>query len=258
METVIELRNICKTFSDGYKLFDNFNMSIEDIPGEPQRVSIIGESGTGKSQLLKIIAQLGKPDSGEVLVYGKNKYPAIPMVFQQYSSYPWMTVLDNVALPLKIKGVGKKERESQAMEMLRLVGLETQAKKWAKQPELSGGQLQRVSIARSLIGNNQILLMDEATSALDIKSKRGIEDALLNICNNSKFDPTIINVTHDITEAVYFSNRIYVLRANPCRVHKVVDIKFGTPDIRNQELRDTMKFAAYVSEIDRALSEVIE
>ena len=255
---VIQLKNICKTFGDGFKLFDNFNLVIDDIPNAAQRISIIGESGTGKSQLLKIISKINKPDSGEVLVYGRSDYQSIPMVFQQYSSYPWMTVLENVALPLKLQGISKKQREKQALEMLQLVGLESQANKWAKMPELSGGQLQRVSIARSLVGNNQILLMDEATSALDVKSKRDIEDALLNICNNSKLDPTIINVTHDISEAVYFSNRIYILRANPCRIYKIMNVSFGEDDIRNQDIRNTPEFAKYVSEAEQALNEIIE
>ena len=177
------------------------------------------------------------------------------MVFQQPSVYKWRTVLDNVALPLKLKGVGRKEREEKAMEMLKVVGLEDQADKWARYPDLSGGQQQRVALARNLVANSQILLLDEATSALDIVAKREMQDALLNIYYSSKVDPTVLNVTHDISEAVYLSNRIYILKPKPCTIYSVIDIDFGnvrrTPDIRNLE-----KFSNYVKEIENIMEEI--
>lgn len=246
-----------KTSNGVFTLFDNFNLRIEDIPGEGQFVSILGASGSGKSQILKLLSGLNKPDSGSIKFYGKeiNSSHHIPMVFQQYSAFPWMTVLENVMLPLKLKNIPEKEAQERALEMLRIVGLEDQKDKWAQYPALSGGQLQRVSIARNLVDKTQVLLLDEATSALDIFSKREMQKTLLDVYYNSDLDPTIINVTHDISEAVYLSNRIIVLAANPCRIHAIKNISFGQGR-RTEQIRETQQFAEYVREIERLMDEV--
>lgn len=254
---VITLKDINKTFygSGGkYKLFDNFNFSIKDDPTRGQFVSIIGKSGCGKSQLLKLISGLSQPDSGQILVYGKPRSMNIPMVFQQYSSFPWLSVIDNVCLPLKLKGVSKKERYDRSEEVLKLVGLWEHKDKWCQYPTLSGGQLQRVSIARNLMTDSQIMLLDEATSALDLTTKREVQDILLDVYYSSHLDPTIINVTHDITEAVLLSDEVILLDSNPCRIFKKFDIEFGRK--RSQDLRNNMTFNAYVSEIETAMIEL--
>ena len=257
---VFDLSNINLSFPTAngrFTLFDNFNLRIDDIPNEGQFVSILGASGSGKSQILKLLSGLSKPDSGSIKFYGKeiDSNHHIPMVFQQYSAFPWMTVLDNVMLPLKLKKVPEKEAKNRALEMLKLVGLEDQKDKWAQYPALSGGQLQRVSIARNLVDKSQVLLLDEATSALDIFSKRDMQKALLDIYYNSELDPTIINVTHDISEAVYLSNRIIILAANPCRIHKMVSVNFG-PERRTERLRETQQFAEYVRVVEGLMDEV--
>lgn len=246
-----------KTSNGVFTLFDNFNLRIEDIPDEGQFVSILGASGSGKSQILKLLSGLSKPDSGSIKFYGKeiNSSHHIPMVFQQYSAFPWMTVLGNVMLPLKLKNVPEKEATERALEMLRIVGLEDQKDKWAQYPALSGGQLQRVSIARNLVDKSQVLLLDEATSALDIFSKREMQKTLLDVFYSSELDSTVINVTHDISEAVYLSNRIIVLAANPCRIHAVKKISFGTGR-RTEKIRETQQFAEYVREVESLMDEV--
>ena len=250
-----------------FKLFDNFNFDIKDFKGRGQFISIMGASGSGKSQILKLIAGLNKPNSGKIKVYGKERKDndSIPMVFQQYSSYPWMTVLENVALPLKLHGIKETDKlqgESDedainriAMNMIKVVGLEGHESKYAQYPTLSGGQLQRVSLARNLVYSSQILLLDEATGALDIFAKREMQDALINIYNNSEFDPTILNVTHDIQEACYLSNRIYILEPNPCRVYKVIDVRYNTTN-RTQAIKETPEFAAYVRQVEQAMEEI--
>lgn len=257
---VFDLCNINLSFPTAngrFTLFDNFNLRIDDIPNEGQFVSILGASGSGKSQILKLLSGLSKPDSGSIKFYGKeiDSNHHIPMVFQQYSAFPWMTVLDNVMLPLKLKKVPEKEAKDRALEMLKLVGLEDQKDKWAQYPALSGGQLQRVSIARNLVDKSQVLLLDEATSALDIFSKRDMQKALLDIYYSSEYDPTIINVTHDISEAVYLSNRIIILAANPCRIHKIVNVNFGS-ERRTEHLRETSQFADYVRQVEALMDEV--
>lgn len=107
---------------------------------------------------------------------------------------------------------------------------------------------QRVAIARSLVYSSQIILLDEATSALYIKTKRELQDTMLNIFYNSKIDPTFISVTHNIDEAVYLSNRIYILQANPCKVHSIIDIDFGGK--RNPEIRKSKKYVDYIQQIE--------
>lgn len=258
---VIDMIDICKSFplKDGgeFKLFDHLNFTISDFKHQGQFISILGGSGCGKSQLIKMLAGLSKPDSGRIMLYGKeyNDKSTLPMVFQQPSCYRWKKVIDNVALPLKLAGVSKEEREKKAMTMLKIVGLEEQADKWARYPDLSGGQRQRVALARNLVANSQILLLDEATSALDIMAKREMQDALLNIYYSSEVDPTILNVTHDISEAVYLSNRVMILKPNPCQIYATIDIDFGS-DRRTHAIRNTDKFADYVKQIENIMEEI--
>ena len=267
---VLNFENVCLSFPTDkgeFKLFDNFNLNIKDFKHKGQFVSIMGASGSGKSQILKLIAGLNKPNSGKIKIYGKERKDSdsIPMVFQQYSSYPWMTVLENVSLPLKLHGVketDKLQNESDdaaitriAMNMIKVVGLEGHENKYAQYPTLSGGQLQRVSLARNLVYSSQILLLDEATGALDIFAKREMQDALMNVYYKSEFDPTILNVTHDIQEACYLSNRIYILEPNPCRIYKVIDINYNVSR-RDQSIKETTQFADYVRQVEQAMEEI--
>ena len=267
---VLNFENVCLSFPTDkgeFKLFDNFNLGIKDFKHKGQFVSIMGASGSGKSQILKLIAGLNKPNSGKIKIYGKERKDSdsIPMVFQQYSSYPWMTVLENVSLPLKLHGVKETDKVQNetddaaitriAMNMIKVVGLEGHENKYAQYPTLSGGQLQRVSLARNLVYSSQILLLDEATGALDIFAKREMQDALMNVYYNSEFDPTILNVTHDIQEACYLSNRIYILEPNPCRIYKVIDINYNVSR-RDQSIKETTQFADYVRQVEQAMEEI--
>jgi NitT/TauT family transport system ATP-binding protein len=255
---VIDLINVTKKFKTDkgeFTLFDNLNFSIPDFTHSGQFISIMGQSGSGKSQLLKIFSGLEHPTSGDVKIFGNPQKPndSIPMIFQQYSSYPWMTVVENIELPLKLKGVGAKERRELAMDMIKTVGLSGHENKWTS--KLSGGQQQRVAIARGLIASSQIILLDEATSALDIKMKRELQDTMLNIFYNSKLDPTFISVTHNIDEAVYLSNRIYIMQANPCKVHSIIDVDFGCK--RTPEIRKTNKYVQYVQQIESIMDSMV-
>lgn len=265
---VINFENVCVSFptdNGEYKLFENFDFTIKDFKDRGQFISIMGASGSGKSQILKLIAGLNKPDSGVIKLYGKamKDTESIPMVFQQYSSFPWMTVLENVSLPLKLHGISDVKKgettkdaiKRKAMEMIKVVGLEGHENKYAQYPTLSGGQLQRVSLARNLVYSSKILLLDEATGALDIFAKREMQDALINIYNTSTFDPTILNVTHDIQEACYLSNRIYILEPNPCRIYKIIDVHYNT-DKRTQAIKETPEFAEYVKQVETAMEEI--
>ena len=258
---VIDIINLRQIFNEGkpneYRLFDNFSLSIPDFENTGQFVSIMGASGCGKTCLLKAISGLTKIPSGEIKIYGEDikKCSNIPMVFQQYSSFDWFTVEFNVALPYIERGVKKKEALEKAREILKLVDLYEHRDKYAKAPELSGGQLQRVSIARCIATDSQIILLDEATGALDIKMKREVQNILLKIFYESSYDPTILNVTHSIEEAVYLSNRIIILKAKPCTIYKTIDIDFGS-ERRGPWLLETEEYQSKVKEITTILNEI--
>lgn len=180
------------------------------------------------STLLRFIADLDQPTSGDVFVNGLDVRKwriRLGMVFQEYSSFPWLTVLDNVALGLKYQGVGKKERKARAMEMIKRVGLDGQELKYAKKPGLSGGQLQRVAIARSLLANPQVLLLDEPFGALDVKTRAQMQDLLCSLFE--EFRPTIVLVTHDIDEAVYLADEIFILSKPPAVVAHQIKVDLG-------------------------------
>lgn len=261
---IINVNSLRQVFNENtekeYRLFDNFSMTIPDFHNEGQLISIMGGSGCGKSYLLRVIAGLNTVQSGEILIHGKpfHEYGHIPMVFQQYSSYEWMTVLDNVALPMVLKGVPRKDARKRAMEILCSFGLCEHAEKYAKPGVLSGGQLQRVSVARCIATDSQILLLDEATGALDIRMKREVQDMLLNLFYDLNRDMTILNVTHSVEEALYTSNRIIILQAKPCRIFKTMDIKYPGESVNNKRgkwIFNTDEYVRYSRELTAALDE---
>ena len=238
-------------------VFDNFNLSVKDIVGRGQFVSILGKSGCGKSTLLRYICGLQKPTSGELYLHGKKLQESdrIPMVFQQYSSFPWKTVLENVALPLILKGVPKSEAYDKAIEMIKVVGLEGQEQKFAKYPILSGGQLQRIAIARNLVASPNLLMMDEPFGALDIVTRRQMQVFLRKIFqDNNGLDPTVLLVTHEIREAIFLSSDIYILDANPASVRCHIEIDLPTE--RKVSLKRDPKFLEYVNYVEDFLEKI--
>ncbi len=226
---IIQLRNITQSYDNNSTvILKDLNLLVENKPNVGQFVVLLGPSGCGKSTLLRYIAGLQTPTSGDVLIKGKDRKTAdrIGMVFQQYSSFPWMTVLENVTLGLKFKGLPLKERTERAMEMLKTVGLDGHENKFAQYPTLSGGQLQRVAIARSLLVNNEIILMDEPFGALDTNTRLRMQDFLIGVW--SSILPTVIIVTHDISEAVYLGDDIYIMSNAPSKIieHVQVDLPY--------------------------------
>ncbi|MDQ3017293.1 MAG: ABC transporter ATP-binding protein, partial [Bacteroidota bacterium] len=224
-ENIIELKDIGQSYDGGTTwIIKGLQLLIEDKPDQGQFIVLLGASGSGKSTLLRYIAGLQTPTEGQVLIKGKpvSDKQRVSMVFQQYSSLPWMTVLDNVALALDYQGMEKKDRYAKSMEMIELVGLAGHEKKFAQYPALSGGQLQRVAIARSLIANPEIVLMDEPFGALDIKTRIQMQDMLIDLWQ--RFHSTIIFVTHDIHEAVYLADDIYMMKSPPSQIVQHIDI----------------------------------
>lgn len=257
LENIIEMRGISQSYDGGKSyIIQDLSFLVQNKPEKGEFVSILGMSGSGKSTLLRYIAGLQKPTAGEILVRGKEVGGdnRVSMVFQQYSSLPWMSVLDNVALGLRFKGISKEEREERAMEMIRKVGLAGHEKKYAQYPTLSGGQLQRIAIARSLLASPDIILMDEPFGALDIKTRLQMQDMLTDIWQD--IHPTVIFVTHDISEAVYLGDDIYILKSAPS--HFAEHIKVDLPYERNRDLKRTPRFTELVHEVEDMMIRVSE
>jgi NitT/TauT family transport system ATP-binding protein len=255
---VIEFKNITQVYKDkdgkDYALFDNLSFSVEDKPDVGQFAALMGESGCGKSTILRYLTQLQKPTSGEIFVDGKPITPqmTIPMVFQNAtaSTLEWYSVLDNVALPLTLKGVAKKEAHERAMEMIKVVGLEGHEKKFAKHPLLSGGQLQRVSIARSLVANPNMIVMDEPFSALDTTNRRKMQYFLIDMFKRAEaagFNPTILMVTHDEREAVFLADEIFIMGGKPSSIKEHIKLDFP---VRDTEFRTSQVFLDSVKSLE--------
>lgn len=256
-ENIIELCDIGQSYDGGNNwIMKDLEFIVEDKPAQGQFVVILGMSGSGKSTLLRYIAGLQKPTEGKVLINGNpvSRDTRVSMVFQQYSSLPWMSVLDNVGLALRYKGVSKKERDERAMEIIKDVGLEGHEKKFAMYPTLSGGQLQRVAIARSLLANPDILLMDEPFGALDIRTRLQMQDLLSSLWE--KFHSTIVFVTHDISEAVYLGDDIYILKAPPAKF--VEHIKVDLPLKRNRNTKRDQRYTDMVHHVEDMMIKVSE
>ncbi len=257
MESIINLEGIGQSYDGGVNwIIKDLKLDIKDKPNKGQFIVILGMSGCGKSTLLRYIAGLQKPTEGKVILNGNpvSKSERVSMVFQQYSSLPWMSVLDNVSLALRYKGVDKEERDAIAMDMIRKIGLEGHEEKYAQYPTLSGGQLQRVAIARSMIANPKILLMDEPFGALDIRTRLRMQDLLSSLWRS--YESTIVFVTHDINEAVYLADDIYIMKSAPSRF--VEHIPIDLPLIRDRSIKRDPKYIKLVHEVEDRMISVSE
>ena len=253
---ILELRNVKQVYKDKngeeHIVLEDVNLLIEDKPGKGEFVMILGASGCGKSTLLRYISGLQVPTEGQVLIAGRPRLPTdyVGMIFQAYSSFEYYTVLENVGLGLEYRGVPKKERDAKAMEMIKKVGLEGHEHKFAKAPNLSGGQLQRVAIARSLAYDSKILLMDQPFGALDLQTRNEMQELIAKIWVS--IEPTIVMVTHDISEAVYLGDIIYVMGRNPGNITK--DFTSPLPLERNKAMKRSPEFVRCVREIEDYMS----
>ncbi len=226
------------------------HVSLNVRPGE--FLAVIGPSGCGKSTLFNIIGGLVDGDQGTVTVGGeavRGPHPAVGMVFQEESTFPWRTVIENVAFPLEIAGMRKKERLDKARRFVALVGLSAFENRYPA--ELSGGMRQRVAIARTLASEPKILLMDEPFAALDEQTRLLLGDKVLQIQQELK--QTTLLITHNITEAVQLADRILVMTYRPGRVKRIVDIDLPRP--RSSDVVSSAVFGRYVAQIWNDLRE---
>jgi NitT/TauT family transport system ATP-binding protein len=220
------------------------DVSFTVAPGE--FLAVIGPSGCGKSTLFNIIGGLLGGYQGSVSVAGEKvsgPHASIGMVFQEESTFPWRNVVDNVAFPLEIAGMPKRERIERARHFVSMVGLDGFERRYPS--ELSGGMRQRVSMARTLASEPKILLMDEPFASLDEQTRLLLGDKVLQIQQQLK--QTTLLITHNITEAVQLADRILVMTYRPGRVKRMVDIKLPRP--RTSEIVSSEAFGRYVAQI---------
>ena len=246
-----EIENVSKTFvskDEEVTALKDISLTIET----GKFISFVGPSGCGKTTMLRIIEGFETPSEGTVkddgvLVTGPSNERGF--IFQNYSLFPWLNVIDNVIFGLDINGKPEDESRKRAMEYLKTVGLEDFAKRYPH--ELSGGMKQRVAITRSIINDSKSLLMDETFSALDIQTKHKLQKQIHEICK--EHNKTIIFVTHDIDEAVFLSDEIVVFSRRPGRIKKLLKI-----DMEHPRDRESPKFKELVSEITQEIGEMEE
>jgi len=244
--TLVSVRDLTKTFAtrDGGELPVLEGITLDVVPGEI--VALLGKSGSGKSTLLRCIAGLVLPSSGTVTFRGRPLQginPGVSLVFQTFALLPWLTVQQNVELGLEAQGIAPEERAKRALEAIDLIGLDGFESAFPK--ELSGGMRQRVGFARALVVDPDLLLMDEPFSALDVLTAENLRTELLELWQAGEFPAeAILIVTHNIEEAVTFSDRVIVLGTNPGRIRAELNIGLERP--RDRRSAD---FEALVDEI---------
>src|SRR5206468_5534292 len=244
----ITVRNVSRCFlsPEGKRIdaVQDIKFNVEDAYSREGRDIgefrvLLGPSGCGKSTLLRMIAGLDRPDTGEVLVndqpvHGPGRDRG--MVFQKYTSLPWLAVAGNIAYGLKINGVGDAKRKETVAQLIDAVGLKGFESSY---PEtLSGGMQQRVAIARTLANRPQVVLMDEPFGALDAQTRSDMQQLLLRVWDETA--STILFVTHDVDEAIYLADRIFIFSARPGTIMEDIPVPFGRP--RDPAVRQTLEF----------------
>ncbi|MBE9080111.1 ABC transporter ATP-binding protein [Romeria aff. gracilis LEGE 07310] len=241
---LLSLQNVSKVYANGTVALEGVNLTLH--PGE--FVSLVGPSGCGKSTVLRLVAGLGEVSRGSLDWHNREQERQLAFVFQDAALMPWASVLDNVHLPLKLKGKRLRPSRANLQEAINLVDLQGFEQSYPR--ELSGGMKMRVSIARALVTKPTFMLMDEPFGALDEMTRGRLNDDVLNLWAQKHW--TVLFVTHNIYEAVYLSTRVVVMAARPGRI--VDDIPINQPHPRTDEFRTSSDFNHYCREVLTALS----
>ncbi len=252
MSKKIIVKNLNKVYDSAHgkiTAIEDFSLEIED--GE--FVCVVGPSGCGKSTLLRILAGLEPSSSGEVKIIAEpgSTKPLNNVVFQDYAIFPWKTVINNVAFGLQMRGIAKDKREKIALDWLERVGLSKFAYYYPSQ--LSGGMKQRVSIARALANDPEVLLMDEPLGALDAQTRIVLQSELLRIWEEHR--KTVVYITHSIEEAILLGDRVIIMTAQPGRIKQSFEIDIARP--RKIEVTTSQRFSELASIIWQALKDEV-
>jgi NitT/TauT family transport system ATP-binding protein len=252
MANILEIKNVSKIYgADGpspVRALDGVDLNV----AEGEFVSVIGPSGCGKSTLFNIIGGLIADYDGTVLIDGHSvdgAHKDVGVVFQEESTFPWRTVLDNVAFPLEVEGMDKAKREEVGRKFIKLVGLEGFENHYPAQ--LSGGMKQRTAVARTLAYEPRIMLLDEPFGALDEQTRMLLGDKMLEIW--AELNQTMLLITHNITEAVQLSDRVVVMSFRPGVIKEIIEIDLPRP--RSSEVISTPEFGTYVGRLWTLLRE---
>src|SRR4051812_29508341 len=255
---LVSFRNVTKSFGEEANpkvALEDVSFVVEDLPNKGELVTIVGPSGCGKSTLLRIIASLTPhfpPTKGEVKIFGKPvNCPGSDrgLVDQKYSLLPNLTVVDNIAFGLRLKGAGRAERTERARNWVKKVGLEGSEDKYPS--ELSGGMQQRVSIAATLILEPKILLMDEPFGALDPRIRLRMQELLVRLWREQ--EATVFLVTHSVEEAVYLGDRVFLMADKPGRLLEVLEVP--RPEEAPEQARRERWFIDFSQALLRRLEE---
>jgi NitT/TauT family transport system ATP-binding protein len=242
---LVGARGVSKVFANGVQALANVSLGVQS--GE--FLSVVGPSGCGKSTLLRLIAGLIQPTAGTI------DWPTgtadLGFVFQEPTLMPWATALANVALPLKLHGMARSEREARSAKALGDVGLTGFERAWPR--ELSGGMKMRASIARALVTEPRLLLMDEPFAAFDEITRHRLNADLIDLWQRTKV--TIVFVTHSVFESVFLSQRIAVMAARPGRV--LSELSIAAPYPRSAAFRTSVEYAAYCREASARLGDAM-
>ncbi|MBO8168574.1 MAG: ABC transporter ATP-binding protein [Thermoanaerobacteraceae bacterium] len=247
----LKIENVSKIFGDG----DNRVVALDKTSFEVKEgefVTILGPSGCGKSTILRIVAGLTQPSSGKALLDDKiidSPGADRGMVFQSYTLFPWLTIQKNIEFGLELKGMDKAERSRIASHYLELIGLKGFENAYPK--NLSGGMKQRVAIARALANDPEVLLMDEPFGALDAQTRAIMQEILLKAWQESK--KTILFVTHDVEEAIFLGDTVYVMTARPGRIKAKIEVPLVRP--RSFDVKNTPGFLDLKQEILQLIRE---
>jgi len=243
---VVTCRNLSKRFANGTLALSDVTLDIT----ERQFLSLLGPSGCGKSTLLRIVAGLIEPSGGSI-AWQAGGEPTLSFVFQEPTLMPWATAIDNVALPLRLAGLGSGERRERSAAALASVGLAGFENAYPR--ELSGGMKMRVSIARGLVTGPKVLLMDEPFAALDEITRFKLNNDLLELWQRERL--TVVFVTHSVFESAFLSQRIAVMAARPGRI--LEEIAIDTPYPRQEEYRTSAENNAYCRRASAALEKAM-
>lgn len=245
-DPILSYRSVTKRYERGKPVLDCIDLDVD----EGEFVAVIGPSGCGKSTLLRLTAGLSPLSEGQIVFRdGEPARRRLGFIFQDATLLPWLNVRRNVEMPLRLERHPRTERRAAADEVLRLVGLNAVSERFPRQ--LSGGMKMRVSLARGLVRQPELLLLDEPFGALDAITRNQLNIELLSLREQSPF--TALFVTHSVNEAVFLSNRIVVLSANPGRLAHCVEVPFPYP--RRAALREDPAYHQLCAQVMRALAD---